>query len=560
MSFRYQNDSGCRQVADICSNEYSTVWVADGFLVTGNRLLCMEGKGAALMRKIHKEKTQEEIAQRCRRSVSTSAGRALRRTLCLLLALSSPVVGAVSSQAAEQAPPLRATEQAPPPSPPPPRPTYKPLRYDEDYRYLRTSTSANDLWDPLKYIPLNESGTNYLSIGGDVRERFESFSNPFFGVRRVSGDDYLLHRFMLHGDLHLGEGFRFFLQFNNTLVTSRQLRVTPIEQNPFDISQAFFDLKFNLSAPGDAFTLRTGRQEIGFGSGRLIWFRDPTNTRLSFDGVRAILNVGQARIDTFFLRPVFLGAFPITNRPNANELLWGVYSTFPVPFLPDGRADLYYLGNDRLGAVFSAGRGHENRHSFGARLSGRPLPWDYDVDLLTQVGSFDQQRIEASAISGNVGYTLRGVPLQPRLGLKFNYATGDRNPNDGVLQTFFPLYPAVPIFTSEALLTNLSNVIEIHPTVTFKLAEGMTLTAEYDWLWRESNRDGVYLPNGQPLIATIPSTDSRLGTLWQIKLDWQLERHTSFVAVYTQFAVSDALRSAGGDTVGFFGAWLSYRF
>jgi hypothetical protein len=473
---------------------------------------------------------------------------ALRRTVGspIALAFAALVSGALSAQAAEQGP-------VPPPA-------YKPLRYDEDYRALRTSTSANDLWDPLKYIPLNEKGTSYLSIGGDIRERFESFSNPFFGLRGVSSDNYLLHRFMLHSDLHLGEEFRLFLQFNNTLVTSRQLRVSPIEQNPFDLSQAFFDLKFNLSASGDAITVRTGRQEIGFGSGRLLWFRDPTNTRLSFDGVRAIFNIGQTRVDTFFLRPVFLGAFPFDDRPNANEAVWGAYSTFPVPFLPDGRADLYYLGNDRLGAVFASGRGHENRHSFGVRLSGRPVPFDYDVDLLTQIGSFDQNRIAASAISGNVGYTFRGLPLLPRLGLKFNYATGDRDPNDGVLQTFFPLYSAPPVFSSEALITGLSNVIDIHPTLTLKLTDSVTLAAEYDWLWRESNRDGVYLPNGQPLIAAIPSSDNRLGTLWQIKLDWQVERHTSLTAVYTQFAVSDALRSAGANTVGFFGAWLSYRF
>jgi Alginate export len=441
-----------------------------------------------------------------------------------------------------------------------PLPTYKLLRYDEDYRYLRTTTRARDLWDPLKYIPLNESGTNYLSFGADVRERYESFNNPFFGLRGVANDNYLLHRLMVYGDLHIGDNFRGFLQFNNTLVTNRQLRVTGIDQNPFDISQAFFDVKLDLLVPGDSLTFRTGRQEISLGSGRLVFVRDPTNTRLSFDGVRTILNIGQTRFDAFLVRPILLGIYAVDDRPNANELLWGAYSTFPAPFLPDGRVDLYYLGFDRLGALFSSGRGQENRHSFGARLSGRPGAWDYDVDLVTQVGSFDARKIEASAISGNFGYTLRDLPFQPRLGLKANFATGDKNPNDNLLQTFNPLYPAAPVLSNEALLTTLSNVIEVHPTLTFRPIDGMTVSAEYDWLWRESSRDGVYLPNGQPLLSAISSQDSRLGTILQFKMDWQLERHTTLTAVFTQFAVSDVLRSAGAKTVDFFGTWLTYRF
>ncbi|MBC7880082.1 MAG: alginate export family protein [Anaerolineae bacterium] len=455
------------------------------------------------------------------------------------------------------------TTQAPAaPAKPTPLPAYRPLRYDEDYRYLRTNTNtrAKDLWDPLKYIPLNESGSNYLSIGADVRERYESFNNPFFGLRGVANDNYLYHRFMLHGDLHLGDNFRVFLQFNNTLVTSRQLRVTGIDQNPFDISQAFFDVKIDLNNPGDSLIFRTGRQEISLGAGRFIFVRDPTNTRLSFDGLRTILNIGQTRVDAFLVRPILLGIYALDDRPNANDLLYGVYSNFPAPFLGDGRVDLYYLGFDRLGALFSSGRGHENRHTFGARLSGRPGAWDYDVDLSTQVGTFDERKIEASAISGNFGYTLRELPWQPRLGLKANFATGDKNPSDNLLQTFNPLYPAAPLFGSEALLTNLSNVIEVHPTITVRPIDNLSVIAEYDWLWRESSRDGVYLPNGQPLISAISTQDSRLGTLLQLKLDWQLERHIALTAVYTQFAVSDVLRSAGAKTVDFFGTWLTYRF
>ena len=32
-------------------------------------------------------------------------------------------------------------------------PTYKLLRYDEDYSYLKDPARRTDFWDPIKYIP-----------------------------------------------------------------------------------------------------------------------------------------------------------------------------------------------------------------------------------------------------------------------------------------------------------------------------------------------------------------------------------------------------------------------
>src|SRR5580765_6553122 len=44
----------------------------------------------------------------------------------------------------------------------PQRPPFKPLRYDEDYRFLADPALRTDLLDPIKYIPLSRSRSNYL--------------------------------------------------------------------------------------------------------------------------------------------------------------------------------------------------------------------------------------------------------------------------------------------------------------------------------------------------------------------------------------------------------------
>ena len=62
-----------------------------------------------------------------------------------------------------------AQAQAPqkPSSPPP----FKVLRAEEDYRYLRAPDAPRAPLDGLKYLPLTETGSVFLSLGGDLRQR-----------------------------------------------------------------------------------------------------------------------------------------------------------------------------------------------------------------------------------------------------------------------------------------------------------------------------------------------------------------------------------------------------
>src|SRR5438132_13595002 len=62
-----------------------------------------------------------------------------------------------------------------------PIPEYRYLRADEDYRYLRNPACRSEPLDALKYVPLNPSSKWFLSIGGEIRENIEYFSNPRWG-------------------------------------------------------------------------------------------------------------------------------------------------------------------------------------------------------------------------------------------------------------------------------------------------------------------------------------------------------------------------------------------
>jgi len=162
--------------------------------------------------------------------------------------------------------------------------SYKLLRYDEDYSDLKDPSRRTDPLDFLKYIPLGGRDGAFLSLGGTARPRYESYHNPGFGLGPASNDDFL-QRYLLHGDLHLGPNLRFFGQLESGFESGRIGGPRPeVDLNRFDAHQGFVDLAWRWGAEdANSLTLRPGRQEMSYGSGRLIDVREGSNLRRSFD-------------------------------------------------------------------------------------------------------------------------------------------------------------------------------------------------------------------------------------------------------------------------------------
>jgi len=411
-----------------------------------------------------------------------------------------------------------------------------------------TSQSHED--QGIKHISLNADGSVYLSLSGEIRERFEYYSEPLFGLGGVEEDRYLLHRLLLGMDLHAGEHARVFLQLGNHLEGGKKAARSPTDVDEFDIQQGFVD----LSIPFDArskLMLRAGRQELDFGSGRLVSVREGANIRRAFDGARLTLTAGDATFDAFAVRSVNLKVGALNDDPNPHEAFWGFYGVLPLPVLPDGHADLYYLGLKRDDAVFQQGVADELRHTFGTRLWGKPGAWDYDYEAVVQTGSFGRADILAWTVATDTGYTVRSAPFQPRLGLKADIASGDHNPNDNRLTTFNALFPKQPYF-SEASLIAPANIIDVHPSVSLQLTKAVELTTEVDFFWKHRIEDAIYAPPGQPLVRAGQSDSRYIGSQTNTQLEWQLSHSVSFTLYYSHFfaaaAVTDALEG---------GMWIS---
>jgi alginate export protein len=183
------------------------------------------------------------------------------------------------------------------------RPPYATLRYEEDYRFLRDPACRTDAWDAFKYVPLDRAGDIYLSTGVDARLKYEYFSNFLWGQGSQDGNGYVLQRYLVHGDVHVTPYARVFVQLESALEEGRRGGPRATDEDTLDLNQAFVDGVAPLG-DGRSLTLRVGRQELSYGSQRVVSVRESPNVRQAFDALRLILTGPGARIDGFVSRPV----------------------------------------------------------------------------------------------------------------------------------------------------------------------------------------------------------------------------------------------------------------
>ena len=437
-------------------------------------------------------------------------------------------------------------------------PLYRQLRYDEDYSNLRTAP-GDDLLNPIKYIPLNRSGDAYLSLGGEARVRYEYFHNPQWGLAPQDDNGYWLQRYMLHADMHVREWFRTFVQFKSGLEAGREGGPRPTDRDEADLHQAFFDVRVPLPET-NSLTLRVGRQELAYGSSRLISVRESPNVRQSFDGVKAILEMGRTRVDAFAVKPVETNPGVFDDGPEPDEKFWGIYGVTPLPAVRGANVDFYYLGLERKDAEFNQGTARELRHTIGTRLWGKAHQIDYNFEFVYQFGTFGRGDISAWTAASDTGYTFESTPWRPRLGFKADITSGDQNPNDHDLETFNPLFPRGAYF-SETALIGPANHIDLHPSLELKPIERLKLTLDWDFFWRESTRDAIYGNGVNVVVPAGSSRDHYVGNQVQVLTEWQLQRHVTLSAAYAHFFAGGFLKdSTPGKDVDYASAWLTFKF
>lgn len=433
------------------------------------------------------------------------------------------------------------------------------LRFDDDYDCFRVPENREHLPGDIKFIPLTEDERFFLSLGGEIRQRYEYTHNPLFGADPQDEAGVWLQRYTLHGDLRLGPHVRVFGQLSSALETGRAGGPSPVDENDLTLQNAFVDLNVPLGPDADL-TLRGGRQELQFGSGRLVDVREGPNVRRTFDAARAIFEVPGWQVELLAARPRLPRPGVFDDEANDNLALWGVYAAGGKDWMPLGAIDLYYLGFEDDAGAFAQGSARERRHSIGARLYGAERGWDWNWEAIYQFGSFGDGDISAWTIASETGFTFEDRPWRPRIALSANIASGDGDPADPDLGTFNPLFPRGNYF-SEAAVLGPRNFFNIHPFVTVRPTDAWSLTADMNFFWRLDTDDGVYAPAGQLIRGPSGSDERFVGSAVSLTSEYALAQNLAVTAIYTHFFAGDFIRATGpAEDIDFFELTLQFKF
>jgi hypothetical protein len=394
---------------------------------------------------------------------------------------------------------------------------------------------------------------NSLTFGTNVRVRSMDYAPVRFGIA-ASDDAYTFYRGLFHADLRSGTHWQTYVELGAHDVSGRRGGASATDRDGLDLQQAY------LGWSDAATALRVGRQEVSFGSSRLISVRDGPNIRLAFDGVRASRFIGDSRIDLFALRPVRPQPGAFNDDSDRSQALWGLHAALVPAAAAPLKIDVYWLGYKRDIARFAAGSGREYRQSFGTRLYGRRGGWDWNTEAVYQTGRFGNAAIRAWTVASDTGYTFATLRGAPRLSLKADITSGDGDRRDDRLGTFNALYPNASYFSESSLLAP-ANLIDLQPALTLTPTDTLKLTLGWDFVWKQRVADAVYTtPTPLLPVPGTAGTARRIGDQVKLESAWRFAPAWEARLQLAHFDAGPALREAGGRDVRFVSTALVYAW
>jgi len=443
--------------------------------------------------------------------------------------------------------------QAGQPSNEPKRPAYQigsAGRFNEDWSVLRgvDLDTTDDFWDRLKFIPLTSDQNVWLTIGGQARERGEYFRQYLFGNSEPKqSDGYLLSRYRLSADLHLTRYFRMFAEGRSAFALDRDLAGgrTTSYVDEVDLMNGFADIMIPLGQQASV-TLRGGRQELIFGSQRLVGPGDFTQVPRAFEGGAAIGQIAGWTITPFWAQPVVVDKYRF-NQSTSDQELFGVFGTGPLHVVAVN-LDLYWLDANNKTATFNGTVGREHRHTLGGRVWGKigATGLDFEVEGAAQFGTVGRGDVATSMFTTVLGYTLPVPRLSPRVYLEFDYASGDDRPG-GNVGTFNPLYPNGHSYLGYIDYIGRQNLISPNAGVSVSPIRDLTLSLQQYFFWRASDHDAIYNKSGGVLRPATGTTARYVGAETDVLATYNLTHHIQGYAGYSHFSTGEFIEKTGKD-------------
>lgn len=299
-----------------------------------------------------------------------------------------------------------------------------------------------------------------LTLTGAYRLRYE-YVDGRFRAGLSGSDQILVERLLLAAEYDFGHFYAGAeLQDSRAQLADAGSPLGTDDVNSFELLRGYLGYRARgVFQAGDNLDLSAGRLTIDVGGRRLIARNGFRNTINAFTGLNALYAApGGLELRAFYV-------IPVDRRPNDfPELLDNAIA--PDVENPDLRFWAVQLGKQRLagdvaGEIYVFGLQEQDRASLssndrnlftpGVRLRRAPRPggFDFQLEAAVQAGQSALSRAaEAPLLShlaffthAQLGYTFEH-PWRPRLNLEYDYASGDRDPQDGRNGRFDTLFGA----------------------------------------------------------------------------------------------------------------------
>ena len=455
---------------------------------------------------------------------------------------------------------------------------YGVVRWAEDWSALRNPSLRDDFFDPLKFIPLNDAKTIYLTLSGESRLKNWFENRPFLGTQKPDDSGRMTFRNTFGADLHLGPYLRVYGELiNGDAAGWNAYGYNATYRTRLDVQQLF--VEGNATIAGAKTGLMFGRQEFLDAPNYVLYLRETPDLPLSWDGVRGFAIWPRIRFDAWdFVQTNTNPPQMFRDNENYNARLFGGYGSYAVPdfkvMSQPGTVfvDLFYIGYELGGtpaAIATAtgtASGSTLRDNYGSRIWGRMGPIEFSVGGIYQGGEFRYANstrtrdVDAFAFNNFLGYRFGSVYGRPLLGVQADiYSGGSYKDKTGDEHTYIAPYNPQTNYLDTTTYFTASNLISISPQIEYTPSATTLLRFRVPVLWRQNNDDAVY---GSSRIYTFRAkyNGSFIGTVPQINFAWRITRHLTWSHDLARYFASTDLERAGASNGTYYLSTLAFRF
>lgn len=406
--------------------------------------------------------------------------------------------------------------------------------YDIDFRYLDTPGYEKDIFDPVKRMNLGNDWL--LSFGGNFWYRYMHETDSRLNAAGINNDYHML-RTRFHADLWYRDKVRLFAEAIDARAFGSELPPLAIDRNHADMLNLFADIKLANVNNGPVY-VRVGRQELIYGSQRLISTLDWANTRRTFQGVKTFWRTPTWDIDAFWMRPMVVEKSNVDNWDTQQNFygLWASHRPKPGHLI-----DLYYLSLDNnrnvsptnlsLGNIM---QGNSIVHTLGGRLVGNIDSFLYELEGMYQFGQRSNLDISAFAVATGVGYRLP-MPMNPQAWIRYDFASGDNKSNDGRSNTFNQLFPFGHYYMGYLDRVGRQNIHDFNAQFTLHPVPWITFISQYHRFYLANNRDYLYNAAGLATLRDITGqSGSHVGDEIDFRMNFHASRHQDVLVGYSK--------------------------